>query len=172
MRNKPENQSGSSADAEDSLPDVCCGGGSLLTPPRLWSILPIHALPWSSALRWPDVPCSGCGMDGPEELQSPSFPQISWVSSILDTFERRGEYFRGNSSTGTPFPFCSLGKACSPLISILCGSFSPYPNRSSFILCHLLSTISHEYALSCLLCFHIRKIKLTERHRISRESLL
>lgn len=33
MRNKPENQSGSSADAEGSLSDVCCGEGSLLTPP-------------------------------------------------------------------------------------------------------------------------------------------
>lgn len=72
---------------------------------------PSHALPWGSALCWPNVPCHECGMDGPEELQSSSFPQIFWESSVLETFERRGEYFRGDSSTGTPFPFHFLGKA-------------------------------------------------------------
>lgn len=50
---------------------------------------PSHALPWGSALCWPNVPSSECRMDGPEELQSSSFPQIFWESSILETFERR-----------------------------------------------------------------------------------
>lgn len=112
MRNKPENQSGSSAGAEGSLSGECCGEGSLLTPPDYGASFPC------SAPCWPNVPCSDCGMDGPDELRSPSFPRIFWESSILETFERRGEYFRGDSSTGTLFPFLSLGKACSPLVSI------------------------------------------------------
>lgn len=51
----------------------------------------------------------------------------------------------------TPFPFHSLGKACSPLISIRWGAFSPHLNPSSFILCHYLSPISYEHTFSCLL---------------------
>lgn len=123
---KPENQSGSSADAEGLLSDVCCGGGSLLTPP-LQSILPMFC-PGTQHCAGPM--CHAVTVGWMVQRSSNLHPSPRSSQNLLFWKHLRGEMsiLEVTVAQDTPFLFHSLGKACSPLISILWGAFSPHLN--------------------------------------------